>query len=232
MKTLSMVDINITERDEVIFAEIEKIRDEIISADIELSFMDFGAVSPNMNLSQEEMYRGRPVTRSTKDVCKQGLKGDWAVLLYFLVKNNKPNNILELGTCCGFSAIYMSKGNPDAIIYTIEGAAPVADIARKNYIKAGCSNIVQVVGRFQDVLLKTLQEMRSVDFAFIDGHHDRGATINYFSHIKPFLSKGAIVVFDDISWSKGMREAWYKIVKDGRITRFEDLQKMGICYIE
>lgn len=227
-----MVDINITERDKAIFTEIERIRDEIISADIELTFMDFGAVSPDANLSQEEMYLGRPVTRSTKDVCKQGLKGDWAALIYFLVKNNKPKNILELGTCCGFSAIYMSKGNPDAMIYTIEGASRVADIARRNYIKAGCSNIVQVVGRFRDVLLKTLQEMRSVDFAFIDGHHDKDATINYFSQIKPFLSKKAIVVFDDISWSKGMREAWDEIVKDGRITMFEDLQKLGICYIE
>ncbi len=227
-----MFDINITERDEVIFAEIERIRDEIISADIELSFMDFGAVSPDANLSQEEMYRGRTVTRSTKDVCRQGLKENWAALIYFLVKNNKPKNILELGTCCGFSAIYMSKGNPDAIIYTIEGAAHVADIARKNYIKAECSNIVQIVGRFQDVLLKTLQEMGSVDFAFIDGHHDRDATINYFSQIKPFLSKKAVVVFDDISWSKGMREAWDIVIKDERITRFEDLQKLGICYIE
>ena len=101
----------------------------------------------------------------------------------------------------------------------------------QNILTAKCTNITQKVGRFSDILIGTLKEIKSVDFAFIDGHHDRDATIEYFNKIKPYLSKDAIVVFDDISWSDGMKEAWNIIQKDTIFKTFEDLKKIGICYL-
>ena len=92
-------------------------------------------------------------------------------------------------------------------------------------------NITQITGRFQDVLHDVLQRMQYVNFAFIDGHHNKDATIKYYSEIKPFLGKGAVLVFDDISWSQGMDEAWHTIKDDKDINHFEDLQKLGICYM-
>ena len=62
-----------------------------------------------------------------------------------------------------------------------------------------------ITGRFQDVLDDTLADLREVDYVFIDGHHDEKATLDYFNRIYPFLSKNAIVLFDDISWSEGMK---------------------------
>ncbi len=220
------------EKDYQIFSEIENIRKYWLSGSEKREFYDYGAISPEAMVTPEEMYRGRRVTRSMGELCGQGLKGKWAHLLYGLVKAHRPANILELGTCCGFSAIYMAKASPDATIYTIEGAEEVAGIAKSNFHKAECRNIIQTVGRFQDVLVGVLHRMQRVDFAFIDGHHNKDATIRYYSEIKPFLNKNAILVFDDISWSQGMGEAWQTIKNDKDVKHYEDLQKLGICYME
>lgn len=213
-----------------IFDEIEKIREEIKKADIEVKYLDFGAGTPDSNKTQKEMYDGNQTLKSTKNLCAIGLKENWAKLLYKMVKENRPKVVLELGTCCGFSSIYMSKASSDTKIYTIEGAKEVANIAKNNIQKAGCKNITQIVGRFQDVLKPLLDELGEVNFAFIDGHHDKIATLEYYNMIKPYLSKESIIIFDDINWSNGMREAWGEILKDSSIKESEDLGKLGICF--
>ena len=37
--------------------------------------------------------------------------------------------------------------------------------------------------------------------AFIDGHHDREATLGYFEHVLARSHEGTVLVFDDIHWS-------------------------------
>lgn len=220
-----------SEKDLKIFAEIEAIREEIKEQKIDISLMDYGAGTPEESRDEQQMYEGVEKKTNSYDLCSIGLKNNWAQTLYSLVKENKPNNILELGTCCGFSSIYMAKANKSSNIFTIEGDCNVAQLASQNIKKAGCSNIIQYVGKFQDILLETLNKIGKIDFAFIDGHHDKNATIKYFEQIKPYLDKNAILVFDDISWSKGMNECWEYIKKDKDIKRYEDLEKIGICYL-
>ena len=50
--------------------------------------------------------------------------------------------------------------------------------------------------------------------AFIDGHHDGDATIDYFNQIKPTLTKNAVVMFDDIDLYTDMARAWSEIQRD------------------
>ncbi|RXK05047.1 O-methyltransferase [Halarcobacter bivalviorum] len=213
------------------FDEIEQIRENSKKNTYNIKLFDYGAGTPNNSRTLEESYLGIQRETTIKDICSVGLKGKWAELIYSLVKESKPLNILELGTCCGFSSIYMAKASPLSIIHTIEGDSTLASIAEKHIKKANCSNIKQYIGKFQDILDEVLEEIALIDFAFIDGHHDKDATIKYFHQIKPFLTENAIVVFDDISWSEGMKEAWEIIKKDSSIERVEDLQKLGICYI-
>ncbi len=222
---------NFTNEDLKIFEEIESIRESIKAEEREISFLDFGAGNPEDKRDFETMNKGVKTTKNTKDLCQIGLKGEWAKLMYSLVKEYKPNIVLELGTCCGFSSIYMSKASPTTTIYTIEGACEVANIAKENITKANCNNIIQKIGKFADVLVPLLNEIKLVDFAFIDGHHNRDATIEYFNIIKPYLSKNSILIFDDISWSIGMKEAWEIIIKDKDIKKYENLEKLGICYL-
>jgi predicted O-methyltransferase YrrM len=222
---------NLEKKDKEIFQAIEKLRSEIIAEAKAFDFIDYGAGDPDANLDHESMYRGVKKTRSTAEMCKIGLKNNWAEFLYLLVKEHKPKQILELGTCCGFSSIYMAKANPEATIYTIEGCEDLAKIAQSNMQKLQCSNIISIVGRFQDVLKENLEQIKEIDLAFIDGHHDHDATLHYYKQIKPYLSTHAIVIFDDINWSDGMKKAWNTISTDPDFQKVEDLGKLAVCYM-
>lgn len=223
----------LTNEDFKIFEEIEALRSAIISQDRIIEVVDYGAGSPEENRTKEEMQRGCSKTISTKELCKIGLKNDFAHLIYALVKQTQPSSILELGTCCGFSSIYMAKAlqNPHTILHTIEGSKQTAMIAQENFHHANTPNIISHIGRFSDLLPSLLPKIAPLDFVFIDGHHDKEATLEYFEMIKPHLNNRAIVLFDDISWSQGMKEAWESIKKDTDVTSHEDFHKIGLCIL-
>lgn len=197
-----------------------------------IKFLDFGAGNPEDKRSEDEMAKGKTTETTVAKLSSIGLKNEWSEWIYALVKERKPKVVLELGTCCGFSSITMGLANADTRIYTIEGAKEIAAIAGENIKKAGCTNITQIVGRFADVLDETLKRISPIDFVFIDGHHDKDATVKYYRQILPFMSKGSVMAFDDISWSDGMKEAWELISSETGIDKCEDLGKIGICYID
>lgn len=222
----------ITEQDRKVFAEIEYVRMSIIRADLELKYFDYGAGDPEDCRTEEEMLNGIEVVSSTSRVCAIGLKSEWAEYMYSLIKAYKPKKVLELGTCCGFSSIYMSKASPKSEIHTLDGAEAVSEIAGQNMQVLGCENITRHVGRFADILDDVLSQLKSIDFIFIDGHHDKDATINYFNKVKDFCSSGGIIVFDGISWSKSMREAWEIIISDDSIAYSKDKTKLGVVVMK
>ena len=110
--------------------------------------------------------------------------------------------------------------------------APLASLAGENLQKLGLDNATVIHGRFQDNLDRLISENRSVDYLFIDGHHDEHATISYFEYFIPHLSDKAIVVLDDISWSTGMRNAWNKIIEKEIVKFSVDLRVIGICVVD
>jgi len=195
-----------------------------------IKFLDFGAGNPEDKRSEEEMLKGKEAQTTIAKLSSIGLKNEWSEWIYTLIKEREPKVVLELGTCCGFSAITMALANANTTIYTIEGAKEIAAVASENIKKASCSNIVQVVGRFSDVLEETLERISPIDFAFIDGHHDKDATIKYYKQILPYMAKGSIMAFDDISWSDGMKEAWEAISSEA--FQSEHLGKIGVCHID
>jgi predicted O-methyltransferase YrrM len=84
-----------------------------------------------------------------------------------------------------------------------------------------------VEGRFIDTLDSALED--PVDFAFIDGHHDFRATLDYFDRIWRASPEGALFVFDDIRWSLGMEEAWRVLQGESRLAVVADLCGMGVA---
>ncbi|WP_141071074.1 class I SAM-dependent methyltransferase, partial [Campylobacter fetus] len=67
-----------------------------------------------------------------------------------------------------------------------------------------------------------------IDFAFIDGHHDKNATIRYFEQILPFMNQGSVVAFDDINYNQNMTNAW-NMIKQNRNNK--DDGKIGIIWL-
>ncbi|MCH7886307.1 MAG: class I SAM-dependent methyltransferase, partial [Planctomycetes bacterium] len=216
-------------------AKIESLRGELNRDPTRVTVIDYGAGSPGSHRTEEEMLEGVPVTRTIDDICLKASKPyTWALLLFRLVREFRPSVCLELGTCLGISTAYQAAAltlNRGGRIITLEGAQTLADLARKNFERLALGNIVLKVGRFQDTLGQVLKDEPRIDFAFIDGHHDEHATLGYFEQLYPCLSEAAIVVFDNINWSSGMKRAWRTIAADQRITLSVDLFWAGVCLL-
>jgi predicted O-methyltransferase YrrM len=140
-----------------------------------------------------------------------------------------------MGTAVGVSAAYQATAlrlNRHGSLVTIEGATSLADIARNNFQQLDLDTVETVVGRFQDVLTAVLTNRQPVDYVFVDGHHDEQATQTYFEQILPFLAEKALLVFDDITWSEGMRRAWNTLAQDRQVGVAVDLGPVGLCVID
>jgi predicted O-methyltransferase YrrM len=222
----------LNESDKKNLALVAELRASGMQDESVIKFLDFGAGSPSDKRTEEEMLKGKEAETTVAKLSSIGLKNEWSEWIYTLVREQKPKVVLELGTCCGFSSITMGLANTDTKVYTIEGAKEIAAVAGANIKKAGCQNITQIVGRFADVLGKTLADIAPIDFAFIDGHHDKDATLKYYRQILPFMAKGSVMAFDDISWSDGMKEAWGLIMTEAGADKCEHLGKIGICHID
>lgn len=215
---------------------IEELRGRLYASAKELEVVDYGAGSADMSLSAEQMYEGRTIATTVGErAARASQPPQWCLLLMRLVRELEPASCLELGTSVGISAAYQAAALELAgrgELVTVEGSPAVAQLARANLSELGLGRAEVRTGRFQDVLDELLHERAPVDYAFIDGHHDEQATVEYFRQLLPFLSNGAVLVFDDITWSAGMRRAWRAILDEEAVTVSADLEDVGVCVVE
>jgi len=157
----------------------------------------------------------------------------WASMHFALVRAVNPARCLELGTCVGIASSYMAAAlrlnKAGGKVITLEGAPGAAAVAESNFRDLGFDNIQVVIGPFQETLGRVVAEEPGFGFVFIDGHHDEQATWDYFNQIEPALTDGAVVVFDDVAWSDGMRRVWRRLAADPRMAHACDLRHLGVC---
>lgn len=218
------------------FARIEALRAQMLASGDELALVDFGAGRRNSLQDVPEIAGGRHFTQKLRGICGKSKSPFWAGVIFRLVQRFRPASGLELGTCLGVSAAYQAAAmqlNDSGHLTTCEGAPALAERSRRNLETLGLSPRVDVVpGRFHDTLDGVLARIAPVDWAFIDGHHDESATCSYFARLVPALSEHALIVFDDISWSAGMKRAWRAIAADPRVTVAVDLGKVGVTLLQ
>ena len=213
---------------------IEHLRKKLNRSTTKITIVDYGAVSPALNLSKKQMNKGCITVEIVGNISKSAsiTLPPWSLLLFKLIREFKPLKCLELGTSLGLSAAYQAAAlelNKKGQLYTLEGADSLASIAQNNLDKLNLTRFQITVGRFVDTLSGILKELKQIDHVLIDGHHSERATLNYFEKIVPFLSDKSIMVFDDIYWSHGMQRAWRKISDDNRVQASIDMASMGIC---
>ena len=200
---------------------IEAIRQEMLTSAAVIEVVDFGAGSYGLKGKQ----------RKVKDIAFSSLKSPkYARLLFRIANYFQPENILELGTSLGITTAYLASAKNSAKVYTLEGAADIAEIAKYNFRKLGLNNIIQITGNFDDTLTGVLEQMKSADLVFIDGNHRREPTLRYADQLRSYLHAGSIVILDDIHWSKEMEEAWDIVRKDPSVTCSIDLFFIGILF--
>ncbi|MBR4215230.1 MAG: class I SAM-dependent methyltransferase [Bacteroidales bacterium] len=162
---------------------------------------------------------------------KSSSKGKYGRLLQRTANFLQPRKILELGTSLGVGTLYLSSGSPDSKIITIEGCTSIHNFARESFAVNNAQNIEAVNSGFDEVLDNLITENQDIDLVYIDGNHTYQATMDYYELFSRCLESGAVLLFDDINWSKGMSKAWREIVKDSKSTVTIETARMGIVFL-
>jgi predicted O-methyltransferase YrrM len=169
--------------------------------------------------------------RKVSAIAASSLKSKkYARLLYRIIKYYKPCNVLELGTSFGITTAYMAAATQNAVC-TIEGSPAISAIANETLSAAEFKNAVIITGPFSLTLGPVLSGIRLIGLSFVDGHHDKAATIRYFRDLLEHTDENSMLLFDDIHWSKGMEEAWEIIKNDPAVTMSIDLFFIGIVLL-
>lgn len=178
-----------------------------------------------------DLERGKNQSKKVSQIAKNALKSPrLAQLIYRLVANHQPIDMIELGTRLGITSAYLSKAQSNANLLTIEGCPQSAEVARQNFQDLGLNNVELQVGNFNDLLPRAIAEREQLDFVYIDGNHTKEATINYFQWCLPKVAENTLLIFDDIYWSEGMKQAWEEIKNHPEVTVTVDLFWMGLVY--
>jgi len=170
--------------------------------------------------------------KTIRDISTASREPRPATLLHLLIREFQPAVALELGTNLGISSAYLASAlrlNGQGTLFTLEGSPHRVRHAQAVHQRLELDNITYVTGLFADTLGGVLDDARPIGFAFVDGHHQKEPTLNYFDAIWPHTREKAVIVFDDIRWSEGMKEAWRTLQEDQRIRVAVDLRDMGLC---
>lgn len=218
-----------------VISSIEERRSSLLSSDQEIVVVDYGAGSSSSSRTRQEMEDGVQSTALVSKITTASKPKFWATMLFKKIRKLEPLSCVELGSCVGISASYQAaalKINGKGAIVTLEGSEEIANLAKETFAELGIENASVVTGPFHETLDGVFEAAKPIDFFFNDGHHDHDAVIRYFDKVAPYLSDAAVIVFDDISWSSGMRSAWAKIENDERVSASIDLNTIGIALID
>jgi predicted O-methyltransferase YrrM len=204
-----------------IYVEIENLRRELLSDNRIINITDLGAGSSVKNSNKKQI----------SEIARNSLKSPkLAQLLYRLAAEMKPANIIELGTCLGITTIYLQKAATNAQVLTLEGCPETAAIAQNTLKQAGNQQVELIIGNFDDTLPIAISKLPILDFVFVDGNHQKEATLKYFNWCLPKVNENSLLIFDDIYWSEGMKQAWQQIKADPRVTVTIDLFWIGLVF--
>jgi predicted O-methyltransferase YrrM len=201
---------------------IENIRTTLLKDTHLIEFEDLGAGS-------KKVKAARP---SVRNLAKNSLKPKkHAKLIAQVAQYIQAKNIIELGTSLGTTTLYISKLNPLAKIYTLEGSPEVAKIAQQQFDKLDAENIELIIGNFDQELPKLLAQQINPDLIFIDGNHTYEATKRYFEMALEYSHPKTLFIFDDINWSAGMKQAWTEIKQHSQVSISMDFFTLGLVSI-
>ncbi|MBQ7265696.1 MAG: O-methyltransferase [Firmicutes bacterium] len=132
-------------------------------------------------------------------------------LMGFLLRLIKPCNILEIGTCVGFSAIYMSGFLKEGgHITTIDRYPYMIERAKENIADFGLTDKITLLeGDANDILPRLAKEGHKYDFIFMDAA--KGQYINLLSYVIRLCKKDGVIVADDIFQNGTVAKKWEDI---------------------
>lgn len=119
-------------------------------------------------------------------------------ILKMLVQLINAEQVLEIGTYTGYSALCLAEGLPDhGLVTTIDPNEETNFFAEKYFAESEHGNKIQLLeGRATDILPNLNQVF---DLVFIDA--DKRSYLHYFEQCIGKVRKGGLLVVDNVLWS-------------------------------
>jgi len=120
--------------------------------------------------------------------------------LTFLATLIEAENILELGTFTGFSAICLARGlkkSPTSRLVTFESNGELSFLIKKNLALAGVEDKVESIIGDALQILPTRKE--TWDMVYIDANKQE--YIDYFNLVIDHVRPGGLIITDNVLWS-------------------------------
>ena len=120
-------------------------------------------------------------------------------LLHLLARILGARKILEIGTLGGYSTIWMARALPEGgRIITLEADPKHAEVARKNFARAGVENKVELrLGKALDTLPQVAADrLGPFDLVFIDAN--KSNMPEYFEWSLKLARVGSVIIADNV----------------------------------
>jgi predicted O-methyltransferase YrrM len=120
-------------------------------------------------------------------------------LLSLLATMSRARRVLEIGTLAGNSTINRARGvGPDGRVVTLEFEPRHAEVARRNFERAGVADRIEiVVGTALDSLPRLAERGETFDMFFIDA--DKENNVAYVEWAIKLGRPGSVIVVDNIA---------------------------------
>lgn len=153
-------------------------------------------------------------------------------LYAWLVQQRQPRTVVEFGAAFGVSGMYFSAGLEAARtghLYSFEINREWAEIAERN-IRSVCDRCTLTRGAFEDHVAAVVPTR--IDLALVDGIHTYEFVMRQFEVLRPRMSPGGLIAFDDIDFAKPgarMSEAWHEIAARPEVVAAVEVQgRLGL----
>ncbi len=141
--------------------------------------------------------------------------------LQMIVKMLNPEEILEIGTFTGYSAIAMALAMPrNGKLTTIDNNEEIEPLTRSFIAKANLNDKIDfIIGD----AVKVIPEFDKIfDLVFIDA--DKEQYVDYYNTVFPFVKKGGFIIADNVLWGgKAVDEPQKTDKETSGIRAFNDL---------
>jgi predicted O-methyltransferase YrrM len=203
------------------YALLKSFRKRLYKNKSVINVQDFGAGSKIFKNNE------RQISKVAKTA---GITAKRAELLFRLTQYFQSKSILELGTSVGMATSALSLGNPKANIITIEGCKETAKVAEEQFNHFKLKNTQPINSEFDVTLNASEIKNSKFDLIYLDGNHNKEATLKYFNTLLSNINNESVMVFDDIHWSKGMTEAWEIIKQNPKVKVTIDTFYWGLVF--
>jgi predicted O-methyltransferase YrrM len=143
--------------------------------------------------------------------------------LQMLAEMMGARSVLEIGTLGGYSTMWFARAlPPDGHIITLEVDPVHANVARKNFARAGLQRMIELrLGAALDTLPLLVAEQREpFDLIFIDA--DKANIPAYFDWAMKLSRQGSVIIVDNVVRDGGVVDAKSKDPSIQGVRRFID----------